>query len=489
MKASPFPLLFIAALAVPAFADTSANSAQLSELQALKARIATLEQKQTENWLTDERTSQIKAIVADCIADAKKRDQFLDGDFSAGYNNGFFLQSADKNFKLQINGYVQVRYNYDHSEVHNAKAFATTPAHGDTNGIDFRRARLYFSGNLFSPDIQFMLSGDFAGTASNSGDFQLVDDFLAYHFSDMIGIRAGSFLVPFSHAEIVTAGLQFSELPYVLAPFDPVRGLGVSLYGMPVKDTFTYEINANDGSQSNTAGRIDDTSGKLDNRMGFYGRIQYSGSHDLPVFNDEADLRKDASKCAWMIGAAAGYESQNSTATSFAAAQSSMALIGLSNGRGPGFYPSAALNGDLYRATVDAHAKYQGLGFTGAAYFQQINDNPPAGSNSDTFTRTFGTSSLFEAGYYGQVGYVLPGKFGPGQVEFVGRVGQLLTEGFPNQSEEYALGVNYYLFGQNAKIQSDVTYIPNEAAYNSTTVDSFINTQDIIYRIQLQLKF
>ena len=483
---SALPIL--AAVALPALADPG-TSDQLAELQALKARVANLEAKQTENWLNDERTSQIKAIVADCIADARKREQFLDADFSAGYNNGFYIASADKNYKLQINGYAQFRYTYEHAEVRNARAFSTVPSAGDVNGFDFRRARLYFSGNVFSPDIQYMLSGDFAGTAASAANFQILDDFLAYHFSDLVGIRAGTFLIPFSHVEYATAGLQFTESPYVLAPFDPVRALGISLYGMPIKDKFTYEINANDGSQSNTIGRVDDTAGKLDNRMGFYARLQYAGAGKLADFNDEPDLRKDASSLAWMIAGAAGYESQNSTSNSFPAAQSSMALIGLSKGQGPGFASSAALNGDLYRATVDAHAKYEGIGFTTAAYAQQINDTPPAGSSTDTFTSTFHTSSLFELGYYGQAGYVLPGKIGPGRVEIVGRVGQLLTEGFPNQSEEYAMGVNYYLFGHNAKIQTDVTYIPNEAAYTSTTTATFINTQDIIYRIQLQLKF
>jgi hypothetical protein len=55
--------------------------------------------------------------------------------------------------------------------------------------------------------------------------------------------------------------------------------------------------------------------------------------------------------------------------------------------------------------------------------------------------------------------------------------------------EEYALGLNYYLFGHSFKIQSDVTYIPNAAAYTSSVMGSAVNTQDLIFRTQLQLKF
>lgn len=73
--------------------------------------------------------------------------------------------------------------------------------------------------------------------------------------------------------------------------------------------------------------------------------------------------------------------------------------------------------------------------------------------------------------------------------EVVARAGQLLTEGGPNRMEEYALGLNYYMFAHNLKIQSDVTFIPNEAAYTNSCIDTAINTQDVIFRAQLQLKF
>ncbi len=75
------------------------------------------------------------------------------------------------------------------------------------------------------------------------------------------------------------------------------------------------------------------------------------------------------------------------------------------------------------------------------------------------------------------------------QIEAVGRAGDLLTEGEPNQMQEYTLGLNYYMYGNNAKIQGEMDYVPSEAAFNSSTAATAINTQDTIFRVQFQLKF
>ena len=55
--------------------------------------------------------------------------------------------------------------------------------------------------------------------------------------------------------------------------------------------------------------------------------------------------------------------------------------------------------------------------------------------------------------------------------------------------EEFTLGVNYFMFGKNVKVQGDVTFIPNEAALTSSTLGTSQNTQDVVTRLQLQLKF
>ena len=343
--------------------------------------------------------------------------------------------------------------------------------------------RLTFSGNAFTPNLTYLVTGDFATNSSDLNNFQLVDAYVAYRVNDLINFRGGAFLVPYSRLEYISSGLSLVDFPSLLNPFDPARAFGISMYGDIIKDKFQYELNMNDGPQSNHEGRVAELGGLEDNRPSFASRLQYfGGTGKASDFADEADLRKDKSTLAWLAEGAFGYDSANTSSNAFPGAQGSENIVGLSTITSPGFVSQYPLNGDLYRATVDGEAKYQGWEFLGAGFFQQINENPGAGVTVPAGYAD--KSSFFEASYYGQIGYMLTPQF-----ELVGRAGQLLTEGGPNQMEEYSLGANYFLFGKNVKLQGDVTYIPNEAALSNTTFGTFINTQDVIARVQLQLKF
>ncbi len=424
-----------------------------------------------------------------------------------------------------MGGFLQFRYLFGNYNVVNTSNYGSQVSApqlksgdrtGDANGFELRRARINFSGNAFSPDIFFKFEGDFGGTApvvnniatvtpgtttvassassssatSNSyGNFQITDAYIGYRFSDAIKIKAGSFKVPFAKAELTSdTVMDLDERPEVLLPFDPVRAVGLSVFGDLIKDKFNYEVNVNDGAKSNVLGRIADTSGSQDNRLAFYGRVNWAGSGNISDFSEESDLRKDNSEFVWLLGAAIGYESQNTSQNAFPAAQTSLNANGLSTADSPGFISSSAINGDVYRGTVDWSAKYLGWSFNTAGYIQQVNANPGLALNkSSVSTGPYGAtdSSFFEAGYYGEVGYfIVPKKF-----EIVGRVGQLLTEGYSNHMEAYTIGANYYLFGNNAKIQTDFTYVPNEAAYTDAPTDQIANTRELLFRLQLQLKF
>jgi len=415
-----------------------------------------------------------------------------------GYKDGFYIQTADKNYKLVIGGYAQIRYEAAFSNATNGRTFpsrtvgsgSTTPSDpGNSNGFDVRRARINFSGNVVSPDLTYKLEGDFY--AVSGGSFTVTDAFMAYRFTDLLRVKAGSFKVPFAKAELTADPLgSFPERAEELLPFDPVRALGVSVYGDFIKDTLGYEINVNDGTKTNTL-RQDDTVGltpNLDNRLAFYGRLQWAGNGKISDFAEEADLRADNRDFVWMLGAAAGYESQNATNNAFPSPQTSGTTPGVSNGDGAGF-TNYTLNGDLYRGTVDWSAKYQGLSLITAAYIQQVNANPgntSSSSTTSTSTGPFGAtdSSFFQWGGYGQAGYFII----PQKLELTGRAGLLATEGYPNIGEFYSVGANYYIFGQNLKIQTDVTYSP-EAAYTDSASSLLQNSHDVIFRVQLQLKF
>ncbi len=497
---------------------SNASGTDDAQIKALESRIADLESKENQNWMTDERAAQIRGIVEDVLKDAKYHSQYADG-AEVGYKDGFFIQTPDQNFKLVIGGFGQFRYEFSQANAYNKR---TLPANtvgtssitphdpGNASGFDIRRARLSASGNIFSPDLTFKLEGDFYGggyvnsintSATNlssvsSGAFTVTDAFVAYRFNDQFKLRLGSFKIPFSKAELTsdTAG-EFQERPEVNAPFDPVRSIGLSLYGDIVKDKLGYEVNMDDGgstfdgANANTD-RRDATTGNINNlgnRPSFYGRIQWAGAGKISDFADEPDLRQDNHDFIWMLGAAAGYDSQNNTNNAFPSPQGTTSVIGISS-TGAGFAKNYVLNGDIYRGTIDWSAKYQGFSFTSAGYFQQVNANTGDSSATSTTPSTgpFGTTdaSFFQWGGYGQVGYfVIPQK-----LELLGRIGYMGTEGYKNIGEFYSVGADYYVFGHNFKIQSDVTFTP-EAAYTDAAASLLQNTHDVIARVQVQLKF
>jgi hypothetical protein len=464
-----------------------------AELRSLKLRIAELEARQNENWLTTERTAQIRSIVEDVIADAHKRGQFADGP-DAGYNNGFYFQTADKKFKIVFNGFVQARYEFAQFNADNGRNITSgggsssgSPLSSDpanSNGFDIRRARLSLSGNIFSPDVTFKLEGDFYGSAT--GAFTVTDAFIGYRFTDMFKVKTGSYKTPFAKAELTSdTAITFMERPEVLLPFDPVRSLGVSVYGDIIKDRLAYEVNANDGGGSNTLRRVSTvgTSANLDNRMAFYTRMQYAGAGKIADFADESDVR-DSGKprpFIWMLGGAVGYESQNSVAGAFPSPQTGTGIPGVSSNDSPGFR-TGTLKGDVFRGTLDFSAKYQGFSFLAAAYFQQFNQNEPLTGLPTGYTAD--KASFFQHGYYGQIGYFVI----PDRLELAARAGTLLTEGGPNIGEFYSIGANYYVYGHNFKISSDVTFTP-EAPYTDAAASLLQNTHDVIFRVQAQLKF
>ena len=416
----------------------------------------------------------------------------------AGYDHGFFIQTDDHNFRLAIGGVLQVRYEYARHHADDAD-FTTKPLpQGDTensSGFDIRRARINFTGNAFSPNLFYRFEGDFYG--SSTGGFTVTDAYrrLRQVFNDHIKIRCGAFKTPFTKAEQThDANLQL-ERSEVNFPFDPQRSLGVSLFGDIITDHLGYEINANDGAKTNTLRYVDTASTvttitttttpsyNLDNRPAFYSRVNHAGDGGTENdFTDEADLRKDTSSFAWLLGGAVGYESQNSSAATFP--QNSLPIVGLGSNDSPGFLKAYSLNGDVYRGTLDWSAKYQGMSINTAAYFQQINANPFAGSATAGLPYGPSKSSFFQQGYSAQVSYMLL----PRRFEVVGRAGILLDEGDPNMAEFYTLGANYYLYGNNAKILADLNYTP-EAAYTDASTLQINNTQEIVLRVQFQLKF
>jgi hypothetical protein len=213
-----------------------------------------------------------------------------------------------------------------------------------------------------------------------------------------------------------------------------------------------------------------------DNRLAVYTREQFAGGggtvDDFRIVTD-LDQHENFIYC---LGFGFGYDSQNSTATAFPGADTGVGFNGISHPVGEQGFETYTLDGNVARFDADFRTKWRGWSLFGEALYQSINSEGAAISG--------GKQSLGQIGYFIESGYFLiPRKF-----EIVGRFGQLYTDGLPHEMDEYAAGLNYYLFGENARLELAETYIPRQAALTSGN-GTFINTRDWITEAQFQVKF
>jgi hypothetical protein len=84
-----------------------------AEIAQLRAELAEMKAQNGDKWLTEERAAEIKGLVKDVLADAETRTSLQATGATSGYDNGFFIGSADGNFKLKINALAQMRWTYN----------------------------------------------------------------------------------------------------------------------------------------------------------------------------------------------------------------------------------------------------------------------------------------------------------------------------------------------------------------------------------------
>jgi hypothetical protein len=411
----------------------------------------------------------------------------LPGDVTAGYDNGFYLQKGDED-QIKFNALIDLRYNFAQST--NKTALTTTAlgaSHvGDASGFNLFDAQVSAQGFLFrhgETEAFYKFMGNFGtvyepATAQN-GSFIVNEFFGGFAFDDGLRFRAGSMVVPLTPLRSVTnyGGLTFPDIADTALPMLPGLGLGADVLGALAKNTISYDFMVCNGSNGEAETNSTQPLDARDNRLGVYTREQWAFAGKLSDFLDESDLEQH-DHFVGVVGGGFGFESQNPTATAYPGAQTTLGITGLSSATGTGFRPRYVVDGNVFRYVADVRFKYQGFSFFGEGLYQHVVSETP------TFIPGWPQHSIGQTGYFVQAGYFVV----PKHLEIAGRFGQLYTNGLHHEMDEYEVGLNYYIRGQNLKLQLAETYIPRQAAVTSN-YGSITNTQDWITQIQLQLKF
>jgi hypothetical protein len=326
-----------------------------------------------------------------------------------GYDNGFFVQSADGNFKLKFNANMQLRYEYQVVELGR-----------DINTFAFPRTRLILTGNAFTPKLTYMFMpemGDYDQTHTSTGtgttaNLYMRDLWFDYAFSPKFQIKLGQFFLPrHRQASTVSTAQQFGEFPITaLSDFTFTWDRGVDFHGSIGKlDYDAVLTNGSGGGLANVSRGMNIGTRLVYNIFGKYGYT-------------ESDI--DCSESPNL--AVGGHISYNNSDNYNKAATAP-------GGTGP----------EYLLASGDIALKYRG--FSAEAEFINLH-NYVTGLNHPAFT--------FQGGYF-----LVPKKW-----ELAGELSYIFWDGTDNDQMEYVAGTSYYFKGHKVKVQATYSLLINEAA-------------------------
>ena len=271
------------------YAAVEGNNDTATQISELKAEIAALKGNQGEQWLTEQRADQIRGVVQDVLADSNTRSSFQQaGGATAGYNNGFFISSADGNYSLKINALEQVRFVWNNT-------YQDTK---DQNswGFENRRTQAFFSGNVVDPSWKYLVG--MAYDAQNdpynadAGNFNLYYAMVTKSFGDGFSVSVGQMNVPFTvESNLFNAGsTQMGDYSI----FEYMFGAGQQVGAMAKleKDAFRVSGGWYNIVQTDSSGTVGNSWDNNDNQsIAVAGRAEYKVAGTWDQFSKESSFK------------------------------------------------------------------------------------------------------------------------------------------------------------------------------------------------------
>jgi len=376
----------------------------------------------------------------------------------AGFDKGFFVQSADGKFKWVMGARIQARLTVASQE--------DATSHAVTDSANFRlpRVRLHGKGHVFSENVTYRWQIEFG-----QGYVALRDAYLNFKLHPSFQIRAGQDTKPFSREQMTS-------------------GFRQQLVDRSLTDTKMGNVGGGDGGTGRDVGVL--IHNGYDKAVGF--------EYDLGVYNGTGIN-------PWLGGGATVDTTANTTNTPVVQDPSKalttiiptrfspqvVARLGFNNGikgytfsdlEGGEFRYGIAVSGmsdfDLdgdgnsrLRGEADAIVKWQGFSAVGTVFLGS------AQAAADWMTRRLDLVSTMLEG-----GYVIGGLVEPALrwtwLEQTAADGSKFTE------NDYTLGLNLFLQGHDLKWATDFTIATKDATSAAPQT-----AYDYIFRSQAQVQF
>ena len=295
--------------------DTASAIAERDAIAQLKAEVANLKSQNGDKWLTEERAAEIKSLVKDVLADSETRTSLQGSGATSGYNNGFFISSADGNFKLNLSLLAQARFTWNYQPGKNIGTGpdGTTSGTGDavsTWAFENRRTQMAFAGNVVDPSWTYMARMNYGSAVDpytpTSGDVVLQDAWVNKDFGNGVGLKMGQFKSPFMAESLRNDGAQLTaERSVVDYTFSGGYTQGIML------NYSADQIRAMGSYNNGPRGQNGTWSTASNNSISLSGRVEFKAMGSWSQFDTESSLKSDES--GLVVGAAIQYYNNRGT--------------------------------------------------------------------------------------------------------------------------------------------------------------------------------
>lgn len=421
------------------------SDARVAALQAqrrdLDAQITALQDGRPGGWLTGSQTEEIRALIHEVLAQSEARSSLLADDMNAGWNKGFFLSNDESTFLLKIKGQTQVRYVWNSKE----------SADENVAGFEIRRAKLEFSGNIYSKDLKYKVKGAFD---RNSGAFNLEDAYGQYVLGNGWDIKWGQYKPAFNTEETMSSSKQLAvDRTLVNETVNLGFSQGVELaYN---NDTFALALGFTDGatlSPMGTAGSRANTRFSNDtNEWAFNARVDALLAGNWKQFGDFTSWSSD--ETGVKLGGGIFYQD--------------------------GEYGTTAEEIKWFEWTADAQLEFGGANLFGAVFGRHSDPNADSAMEFDQY------AFVVQGGYH-----IIPDKW-----EIFGRYEWMDFDGaFPDDYNAVTVGFNHYFHKHDWKWTTDVVWNLDTVPYGSSGIglitDGTSTDEDqVVLRSQIQMLF
>jgi hypothetical protein len=506
-RGSLFAIAFTGMLAGQALADGGVTSAkndtgeQIARMEKLlqtqQLEIESLEQRLVSAGAQDQDAARVEAMkqqIREVLSEQEFRESLMPSMLQAGYDKGFFIKSSDEKFLLKMTGRMQFRWTHYNTSDNN-RYLTPRLKRNDRTGFDIQRMFLNFTGHAYTPDLTYVFQL-YTSAAQGYG----ITPFYAYanyRFRDEFQVRAGRMRIMTTRAQAMSDTAQhFMDRPMTDAVFGSGLGVGVMFWGK-CNQRFEYYIQAVNslsgaGNRTITNDQATPTGTNMDSNPALVFRGVWhvlGGDGDVPdgsAFKCLSDM-DCVSSPALDIGFHYVFnEDEGDTATTRIPFPLPRRPLGV------GGYGLTNTNGcQINQFGLDMAFKYMGFSAAGE-YMLRTVDPRRAGRApfSPWWLLTRQGDTVTQHGAYLSMGYFLPIPGMEKKLEAVARVGGVSTLANGQEgSWEYSGGLNYYLEGNNVKLQADVTRVYEAPISSSYSSLANVNDDAWVFRVQLQVAF